>query len=77
MFHDMGKSCFIKLLDRDGTIQAYVRKDVIGDEAYAAFKKLDLGDILGTVGPIFKTKTGRNYRACARVPLAEQGASNT
>jgi lysyl-tRNA synthetase class 2 len=58
MQNDMGKSCFIKLLDRDGKIQAYVRKDVIGDEAYAAFKKLDLGDILGIVGTLFKTKSG-------------------
>jgi lysyl-tRNA synthetase class 2 len=55
---DQGKSCFIKLLDRDGVIQVYVRKDEIGDEAYAEFKKLDLGDILGVSGPIFKTKTG-------------------
>jgi lysyl-tRNA synthetase class 2 len=80
MFNDMGKSCFIKLLDRDGTIQAYVRKDVIGDEAYAAFKKLDLGDILGTVGPLFKTKTGeitvrsREYRLLSKAlrPLPEK-----
>jgi len=80
MFNDMGKSCFIKLLDRDGTIQAYVRKDVIGDEAYAAFKKLDLGDILGTVGPLFKTKSGeitvrsREYRLLSKAlrPLPEK-----
>jgi len=55
---DQGKSSFIKLLDRDGLIQVYVRKDEIGDEPYAAFKKLDLGDIIGVAGPIFKTKTG-------------------
>ncbi len=58
MQNDMGKSSFIKVLDRDGKIQAYVRKDVIGDEAYAAFKKLDLGDIVGVSGTLFKTKTG-------------------
>ncbi len=58
MQNDMGKSCFVKLLDRDGRIQAYVRKDVIGDEPYAAFKKLDLGDIIGVAGTLFKTKTG-------------------
>jgi lysyl-tRNA synthetase class 2 len=55
---DMGKSCFVKLLDRDGLIQLYVKKDEVGDEAYAAFKKLDLGDIIGAAGPVFKTKTG-------------------
>ncbi|HVU36806.1 MAG TPA: OB-fold nucleic acid binding domain-containing protein, partial [Opitutales bacterium] len=58
MQNDMGKSSFVKLLDRDGRIQAYVRKDVVGDEAYAAFKKLDLGDIVGIAGTLFKTKTG-------------------
>jgi len=58
MQNDMGKSSFVKLLDRDGRIQAYVRKDVIGDEAYAAFKKLDLGDIIGVSGTLFKTKSG-------------------
>ncbi|MSU23865.1 MAG: lysine--tRNA ligase [Opitutus sp.] len=55
---DMGKSQFVKLLDQQGQIQLYVKKDVIGDEAYAAFKKLDLGDILGANGTLFKTKTG-------------------
>ncbi len=58
MQNDMGKSCFVKVLDRDGRIQAYVRKDVVGDEPYAAFKKLDLGDIIGVEGTLFKTKSG-------------------
>jgi lysyl-tRNA synthetase class 2 len=55
---DMGKSQFVKILDQQGQIQLYVKKDVIGDEAYAAFKKLDLGDILGATGTLFVTKTG-------------------
>src|SRR5471032_977089 len=55
---DMGKSQFVKILDQQGEIQLYVRKDVVGDDAYAAFKKLDLGDILGAKGTLFKTKTG-------------------
>ncbi len=55
---DMGKSQFVKILDQQGQIQLYVKKDVVGDEAYAAFKKLDLGDILGARGTLFKTKTG-------------------
>ena len=55
---DMGKSQFVKILDQQGQIQLYVKKDVVGDEAYAAFKKLDLGDILGAKGTLFKTKTG-------------------
>ena len=58
VFRDMGKSQFVKILDQQGQIQLYVKKDVIGDEAYAAFKKLDLGDIIGAEGTLFKTKTG-------------------
>jgi lysyl-tRNA synthetase class 2 len=55
---DMGKSQFVKILDQDGEIQLYMRKDVMGDEAYAAFKKLDLGDIIGAKGTLFRTKAG-------------------
>jgi lysyl-tRNA synthetase class 2 len=55
---DMGKSQFVKVLDQQGEIQLYVKKDVVGDDAYAAFKKLDLGDIIGAKGTLFKTKTG-------------------
>ena len=55
---DMGKSQFVKILDRQGEIQLYVRKDVVGDAAYAAFGKLDLGDIVGAAGTLFRTKTG-------------------
>jgi lysyl-tRNA synthetase class 2 len=55
---DMGKSQFVKILDQQGEIQLYVKKDVVGDDAYAAFKKLDLGDIVGARGTLFKTKTG-------------------
>jgi lysyl-tRNA synthetase class 2 len=55
---DMGKSQFVKILDQQGLIQLYVKKDVVGEEAYATFKKLDLGDILGASGTLFKTKTG-------------------
>ncbi len=58
VIRDMGKSQFVKILDQQGVIQLYVKKDVIGDEAYAAFKKLDLGDIIGVTGSLFKTKSG-------------------
>ena len=57
-FRLMGKASFLKLLDRDGRIQAYVRRDEIGDDAYASFKKLDLGDFIGVRGKLFRTKTG-------------------
>jgi lysyl-tRNA synthetase class 2 len=55
---DMGKSQFVKILDQQGELQLYIKKDVVGDDAYAAFKKLDLGDIIGARGTLFKTKTG-------------------
>ena len=58
VIRDMGKSQFVKILDQQGELQLYVKKDVIGDEAYAAFKKIDLGDIIGAEGPLFKSKTG-------------------
>ena len=54
----MGKASFLKLLDRDGRIQAYVRRDAIGEDSYAEFKKLDLGDFIGVRGKLFRTKTG-------------------
>ncbi|MDR1788945.1 MAG: lysine--tRNA ligase [Opitutaceae bacterium] len=53
-----GGSAFAKLLDQKGQIQIYARRDVLGEEAYAAFKKIDLGDFVGVTGTLFKTKTG-------------------
>ncbi len=54
----MGKASFAHLLDYKGDIQIYVRRDDVGEEAYAAFKTMDIGDILGVVGKVFKTRTG-------------------
>ena len=54
----MGKASFGHLLDGEGDIQFYVRRDDVGEEAYAAFKQDDIGDILGIRGTVFKTKTG-------------------
>ncbi len=58
VIRDMGKSQFAKILDQQGVIQLYVKKDVVGEEAYAAFRRLDLGDFVGAEGTLFKTKTG-------------------
>ena len=58
VFRDGGKSCFIKILDRAGTVQLFVKKDQVGEEAYLAFKKLDLGDIIGATGTMFRTRAG-------------------
>ena len=54
----MGKASFGTLQDASGRIQLFVTKDVLGEEAYNAFKHWDLGDILGAEGTLFKTKTG-------------------
>lgn len=54
----MGKASFAHLLDGQGEIQIYVKRDDVGEEAYTAFKQDDLGDILGVKGIVFKTKTG-------------------
>jgi lysyl-tRNA synthetase class 2 len=58
VIRDMGKSQFVKILDQQGQLQLYIKKDLVGDEAYAAFKKLDLGDIIGAEGNLFKSKSG-------------------
>ena len=55
---DMGKIAFCNLQDRDGNMQIYIRKDVIGEEAYSVFKLSDIGDIIGITGEIMKTNTG-------------------
>ena len=57
-FRLMGKAAFLKLLDREGKIQAYVRKDEIGEENYEIFSLLDIGDFIGVEGMLSKTKTG-------------------
>ena len=53
-----GKASFIRFRDRTGQMQAYVRKDRIGDEAYALFKQFDIGDFVGLKGSMFQTRTG-------------------
>ncbi len=54
----MGKASFCHIQDLQGTIQAYVARDIIGEEEYKAFKKLDIGDIVGIKGEAFTTKMG-------------------
>lgn len=55
---DMGKSEFMHIKDQSGTIQIYAQKNVLGDEVFDTFKHLDLGDLIGVSGELFKTKTG-------------------
>ena len=58
-FRAQGGSSFVKIQDQQGQIQLYFKKDVLGEERYGVFKKsLDLGDIIGVTGALFRTKTG-------------------
>ena len=54
----MGKVGFGDLMDRDSRIQIFAKNDLLGDEQYDRFKKLDIGDIIGVTGEVFKTETG-------------------
>jgi len=54
----MGKASFANLQDKSGSIQLYVRKDELGEEPYAAFKQMDMGDIIGIKGEVFRTHAG-------------------
>ncbi|OKZ57807.1 MAG: lysine--tRNA ligase [Clostridium sp. CAG:349_48_7] len=54
----MGKASFAHILDGDGQIQLYFKRDVLGDEPYAEFKKYDIGDIIGVTGEVFVTHMG-------------------
>lgn len=53
-----GKTCFMDMQDKDGRIQLYVRKDALGEEKYALIKLLDIGDIIGVSGTVFRTHMG-------------------
>jgi len=54
----MGKAAFCNIQDLKGNIQSYVARDSVGEEEYKAFKKFDIGDVVGIKGEVFKTKTG-------------------
>ena len=65
----MGKASFCNVQDLKGGIQCYVARDCIGEDEYKKFKKLDIGDIVGIVGSVFKTKTGEISVHAERVTL--------
>jgi lysyl-tRNA synthetase class 2 len=68
-FRDFGKSCFIHIQDREGRIQAYIRKDMLKSPDYDLFKKFDVGDIVAVDGKVFRTKTGELTIVAERVTL--------
>ena len=65
----MGKASFCNIQDLKGNIQSYVARDNIGEESYKDFKKLDVGDNIGIVGEVFKTKTGETSIHATSVTL--------
>ena len=67
--HIMGKASFARLLDGAGKIQLYLKRDDIGEDVYAAFKKFDLGDLIGIKGKPFVTRTGEVSVAVEEIAL--------
>ncbi len=65
----MGKASFCNIQDLKGNIQSYVARDSIGEEEYKAFKKLDIGDVIGLEGQVFRTKTGEISIHASRITL--------
>lgn len=66
----MGKASFSHISDRDGLLQIYVRRDDVGEEDYASFKKdYDIGDIVGVKGYVFKTQTGEISVHCTHIEM--------
>ncbi|MBQ7860274.1 MAG: lysine--tRNA ligase, partial [Faecalibacterium sp.] len=68
----IGKDSFAGIRDNKGDLQLFVRRDLLGDEPYAAFKKLDVGDIIGVEGEVYRTKAGElSVRATSVTLLAK------
>ncbi len=65
----MGKASFCHIQDKQGLIQSYVQRDLIGEESYKDFKKYDVGDIVGIKGIVFETKTGEKSVKAHEVTL--------
>ena len=65
----MGKASFFHVQDQDGRIQVYIKRDEVGEESYAMFKLLDIGDIVGVSGTVFRTKTEEMSVSCAELQL--------
>ena len=57
----MGKASFFRIIDNEGLIQVFIKKDDIGEKSYGNFKLFDIGDFVGVSGQVFKTKTGEKY----------------
>ncbi|MEG1477475.1 MAG: amino acid--tRNA ligase-related protein, partial [Oscillospiraceae bacterium] len=65
----MGKASFADLRDQSGNLQLYIRRDMLGEDEYAAFKKTDIGDIIGIRGEVFRTHMGEISVKCSELVL--------
>lgn len=72
---EMGKASFADLMDRDGKIQIYVKIDDVGEQAYADFRKWDIGDIFGVKGTVFRHAPWGNFHSRHRADPAGQVAA--
>lgn len=72
---DFGKASFIQLQDRTGKLQAYLRKDILGDDTFSFFKRCDVGDILGIEGRLFRTKTDELTVEATTMKILAKGLS--
>ncbi|MFQ5735651.1 MAG: lysine--tRNA ligase [Thermodesulfobacteriota bacterium] len=70
---DFGKASFIRVMDRSGGLQAYVKKDVVGKDTFSLFKKCDVGDIVGVEGVLFRTRTDELTVEAASIRLLSKG----
>ena len=65
----MGKASFFHVQDQEGKIQVYIKRDEVGEESYSMFKLLDIGDIIGVTGTVFRTKTEEISVSCEKLKL--------
>ena len=70
----MGKASFCNVQDLKGNIQSYVARDSVGEENYKEFKKLDVGDVIGIEGEVFRTKTGEMSIHASHVTLLSRAS---
>jgi len=68
-FRSFGKVIFFHVMDRTGSLQCYAERNTLGDADFSVFKKLDVGDIVGVTGTLFRTKTGELTLRCSHTRL--------
>jgi len=64
-----GKAAFVQVQDRSGGVQVYVRRDIVGEESFQTFQQVEVGDFVGVVGPLFRTRTGELTVEAQRVQV--------